>query len=253
MTYISDILANYATGLIGLYPMDETSGTNMDDKSAEANDGVFTGVTLNSAASPWDGTNAPSFDGVNDHAKFLSAGFDADFAASGQYTVMAWAKVSGVGVWTDGAERCVLRMSVDVNNRIQMRKDTTNGQIRYIITDGGTLKQITQSGHSETDWMHFAITHDKVGDVAKCWFNGVQVGANQTGLGTFTGTLTLGEFGAGSASGGTPWSGFMSYGAIWNVALADADIVNLYDGTFPGGGGLSIPAAMYNYRRRRAG
>lgn len=249
MTYISDVLANYATGLIGLYPMDETSGTNMDDKSAEANDGIFTGVTLNSAASPWDGTNAPSFDGVNDHAAFLSAGLNTDFGASGQYTVAVWAKVSAVGVWTDGAERNVLRMSVDTNNRIQMRKDTTANQIRFIMTDGSTLKQVTQAGHSETGWMHFAITHDKAGDAAKCWFNGVQVGATQTGLGTFAGNLTIGEFGAGSSSGGTPWSGWLSYGAIWKVALADAAIVNLFDGTFPGGG-VSIPVIMKHLREQ---
>jgi hypothetical protein len=205
--------------------MNETSGTNADDATSENNDGTYSGVTLNSIASPVAGDNAPLWGGVNDTLNVFSAGLAADFNGQ-EFTIGVWVKMSGAGVWTDATERRILHWQADASNEIRISKNTTSNQIQFQYIAGGTTKSITYT-ISTTNWFRVELTVSKAGDYMRAYVDGVQVGSTQTGLGTFTGSLTAARY--GSRANGTAFyhSGYLYHGRYGTSPLSAGDVAKL--------------------------
>ncbi|PWU23406.1 hypothetical protein C5B42_03175, partial [Candidatus Cerribacteria bacterium 'Amazon FNV 2010 28 9'] len=166
------------------------------------------------AASGGHLANAYSFNGTNNYVNIYSSDLNSAFNPS-EGTVVAWAKVSGSGVWTDGTSRYALQLQADANNLIYMRRTTTNNQLQFVYESGGTVNQVldTSLGGS-TGWFQVVITWSKSNNQMKAYINGAQVGSTQTGLGTWVGNLNTGAtrtvIGASDNVVNNPWSGLIN-------------------------------------------
>lgn len=224
--YASRILATSLDNLVAYWRLNERFGTLVSDSSGAGCHAVSSGASWG-AAGVGDGDTSVSLDGSNDLINLYSTSLrDAFDGAAG--TLMVWAKVSGAGVWSDGAIRPIARLYADGNNYIYLFKDT-DGTTKWRYRAGGVTEPINKSITS-ADWLCLALTWDKAADEMKAYYNGTQEGGTQTGLGTWAGSLAsnYSVFGTDAASGGNYfWSGFLAHAALWDAALDDDQLVYL--------------------------
>lgn len=223
---IRDLLTRYG----GVYwAMQEASGVTAVAVASAA--GTYDG-SISSATPGQDAGEALGlaylFDGINDHVNIYTAALNTLLSRS-QGALMGFCKVSGAGIWTDGANHFMARLYIDANNHVQMLKTTTNSQISWVWNAGGTTETVMKNDASSTDWMHWAITWDKTADAVKAYYNGAQVGTTQTSLGTMTGNLdaTRTIIGAGVTSNANNWSGYITHICVLLDAPTDAELLNV--------------------------
>ena len=125
----------------------------MDQVDSPNQDGTYS-----SDVSTWpvgtgigDGSTAPQFDGTNDYNDVFSATLQGAFNGE-EGTISVWAKVSGSGVWTDGARREVFRIldTTDYQELIWIEKNSTNNQLWYRYIAAGTIENVYVSSVSDT-------------------------------------------------------------------------------------------------------
>lgn len=223
-TYAEKVL-NYCP--IAYWPLWETEGAVAQCLVNPAQNGAYTGVMLGQPGIG-DGRTSPFFDGTNDFVDIYSAVFrDAFNGAEG--TWMAWARVNGVGVWTDGARRDVLNIFVDGANFMYLIKAAANNVVDWSKVSGGVAKVRQRGAVSATGWIHLAMTWSEAGDVQQAYFNGVAEGVALVGLGVWAGvpiaTNTL--IGASSQVPVGPWHGNIAHVPIFDRALPPAAIADL--------------------------
>lgn len=212
-----------AMGPIALWPMDSLSGTTARDATPNGRNGTYSGVTLGQPGIG-DGKTSPLFDGVNDFCDVYSASLAGAFNGD-EGSLVAWAKVSGAGVWTDGTSRYLVSLQADATNYQVIRKYSTNNTLRFDsrATNTKTVSVTT----SLAGWFHAALTWSRSADEVKVYLNGVQQGAAQTGLGAWAGTLVSNATVIGSSSSSTPascWSGWLAYVAVFARALTPGEV-----------------------------
>ena len=215
---------------IAYWPLAEASGTTIVDESGNGRNGAYraSGEPLLGQTGIGDGRTAALFDGSNDYGNIYSAAFAAAFNGP-EGTAAVWGQVSAAAVWTDAATRRLLSLRVDANNRVLLEKSSTNNQVTGFYIAGGTSKSVVFTTSAPTTWFHFAITWSKSADQVKVYFNGAQVGATQTGLGVWAGSLDSANTtcGATDTTGGNPWKGYEAHVAVWGGALSAAQIATL--------------------------
>lgn len=191
--------------------------------------GTVSGATMG-ATGIGDGETSYSFDGSNDYVNIYSSEINSVFNPDAG-TLLAWAKVSDAGVWEDGSYRAITYLAADANNQIKLLKWTTNNQMAFGITSGGTSKSVYDTSlNGSTNIFMVAMMWDKTADEFKAFINGSQVGTTQTGLGTWVGNLssTGTILGGGNTTPIYPWSGSIGHTALWNTALTPTEIAALY-------------------------
>ena len=230
--YTQQVLNLLSDGLLAYWPMNETSGSTVDNaEGTAARDGTFNGVTLDSSTFPnagdpvglWPGANSA----MNAYSVSLSSAFDGQ-----SFTLGGWFRVFNAGVWSDGATRRFAHFNGSTaGDDIILQKQTTGGSILIQYVAGGTAKNKFIST-STADWFHLVITVSLANDRFRAYFNGVQDGADITGLGTWTNSgLVSAEsaVGASTGSGGTfPFNGYCYGFGIWNRELTAAEIGDWY-------------------------
>ena len=223
LAYTNKVLA---LSPIGYWPFAEPSGTTALDASGNGRDGVYTNVTLG-AAGIGDGRTAASFT-TGSVCNVFSASLQGAFNGA-EGTIAQWVQVSDAGVWSDATIRGTLEFFVNGSNVVRLRRTTTNNQIAATYVAGGTSKSVTQSAFSPTAWFHIALTWSLSGDAFKFFLNGAQVGATQTGLGTFVGSLSATNtvLGAVNSAAANPWSGNLAHSALWARPLTAAEITSI--------------------------
>jgi len=214
--YYKEILATFGNSIISYLRLSETSGATAADTSGNGRTATYTNVSL--ANTTHLGSPAPllvpaSAPGINWYSASLAAAFDP-----AELALMGWAKVSGAGVWTDGAQRDIAYLRADANNYVEIKKRTNNNQFQFEYRAGGVTNSVIIAWAS-TDWFHWAITVSKLNDRMRAYINGAMVGVEQNGLGVWLGALgatnvNLGTIGAGLML----WDGWMS-----NVVLLDRE------------------------------
>lgn len=226
MTYTEKVLS-YSP--IAYWPLTELSGLVADNaEGTAARDGTYSGVTLDSADGPIVGTRAGRWDGVNDYCNIYSASLNGVFNGA-EGSLVAWVKVFDAGVWTDGSARVVVRIGADSTNYYQLWKNSTNNQLIYQRWSG-IQDVVVQSSVSPTAWFNMAVTWSQAADQFKAYYNGVQVGVTQTGLGAWTLALNSNLCSIGSNSIAVPanvFNGHISQVAVFASALSGAAILDL--------------------------
>lgn len=186
--------------------------------------------TLGADSSSGHLSNAYTFDGTDDYVDIYSTDLNSVFNPD-EGTLIAWAKVSGSGVWTDGEYRWIVNLYADADNRYRIYKHIDNNRLNFNLSAGGDNAVVYDDSVTNTDWIMVAMTWNKSADEMKAFINGSQTGATQTGLGTWVGNLdsTKSTIGAGSTTPTYPWSGDINDVRLYPRALSADEISDLYN------------------------
>ena len=214
--------------LVGHWRINEPSGTVIDNyEGTAARDGTLAGVTL-AQTGIGDGETSGSWDATDDTIDIYSSSLNTAWA-QGQSTVMIWTKVSGSGVWTDGAVRYMWRLFVDGSNQIYLRRSSTNNAINAFCNAGGTGGFASVTGLSITDWMCWIMTVDEAADVMTIYLDGVSQNTVAV-TGTWAGNLGSNNTLIGAVRLSTVadvWDGFAAHCAVWTTVLSSSEITDL--------------------------
>jgi hypothetical protein len=229
--YSDLVMATKRSKLLAYWPCWEVSGTNIENLEGDSNrDGTLSGATLDDG--DFDNTEnpSPSFDNtvasdyINVYSAALNNNIDKD--------VMSWsfwAKVSAAGDWTDSQIRFITRIRTDGNNEFRVFKTATTNQLTVELTMGGNDSTVNIDTGGPTGWFHVAATWDRATDEYKVFFNGIQSGSTQTGIGQWTGSLSSTDCAIGAASTvpNSGWNGNIAHVAAWNTVLTPEEILLL--------------------------
>lgn len=216
---------------IAYWRLSETVGPTADNyEGTAARDGTYINTPTLNQTGIGDGLPAPTFayassENVDIYSTSLNTAFDG---ATG--SVAGWVQVSGSSIWTDGNRHYMVRIQVDGNNLLLIRKRDTNNTVLFYRVGGGTAETVSVGGQSSTDWMHFAMTWKEAdGGEFKAYINGSQVGSTQTSLGAWTGSLvsTNCVCFAASTAGGDSWDGGGAHWSVFATVLTDPNIASL--------------------------
>lgn len=207
-------------GPIAYWPLWEPSGS-VAQELVNGWDGAYTGVSLGHPGIG-DGKTCPFFDGTTAFVDVYTTLLrDAFSGAEG--TLMIWAKVYDVGVWTDSADRYTIHLRADADNFIQLaRKHSTNNTLFSRYAAAATPETQADTAHGGTlTWMQFAITWSKAAEQVKHIVNGAQWGATDVTLGIWAGNLidTATIIGALATTPTAPWHGWLAHAALWDTPL----------------------------------
>lgn len=214
--------------LVAFWPLWDTSGTTVDNYQSDSDrDGLYVNGTV-LLASGIDGRYSARFDGVNDYVNLYSSSFANAFNGP-EGTISIFLKVSSAGIWSDSTFRYALRFAADASNIISILRLTTTNFIQFAYAAGGVTKFINVNTGGNTGWFQLTLTWNKTLDRVKVYYDGVQTGTTQTGLGTWTGTLlpTITVLGVQDTTGSFLWSGEMSHVAVWSKELTPNEIAQI--------------------------
>lgn len=216
------------SSITALWGLLETAGTTAYDLVSGRN-GAYSGVALANTTGP-RGRPAPLWDGVNDTCNVYSAALASAFSP-GSGTLLIWCKVYNVGVWSDSTNDFAFQVGADnTSNYVRIIKTSTASRMQGSHVAGGTAKSVSTDVSSNPNWFLYAITWDKEVDQVKVYYNGVQSGATQTGLGIWSGSLGSNSCAIGAQSGGgsQPWNGWLAYALLLNRAASAVEISKAY-------------------------
>lgn len=237
--YANEIKDTLTANIISYLPLWETSGIYADGYVGTS--GVCTNVGITQAeAGIGDGRTSYKFDGtsggvINWYGAALASAFNG---AEGSFNI--WVKVLDAGVWTDGAEHAILKITYNTSNNLYIAKKSTNGRIEFLYVAGGSQKQYRLESQSTTDWMMLTITWSKTAEQCKVYVNSVLKYTGTT-LGTWTGTpaYNVCAIGAMGDTGAGAWKGWLAHALLMDRALSQEEVTELY--SLPAAFGDSVP------------
>src|SRR5690606_5752641 len=96
----------------------------------------------------------------------------------------------------------------------------------WIHRGSSTQTTVSKTTLTTNDWFHMALTWDANTDEMRAYFNGIQEGATQTSLGSWSGALEpqLALIGALTPTPLSLFSGYIDEVKIYNYALSQAQI-----------------------------
>lgn len=211
--------------LVGLWRMNESTGTTVIDSSGNGFDGAYAGVTLAGTTGP-DGEAAALLDGVNDYASLHGAGLIAALGTFTDFTLMMWLRVPDGSYWTDGDARYIaLLWGGDANNYMAFYKTTNDNELRFFyLADGGVFFDVTIPVDL-TGWFCVAVKLGADGLGLKAFLNGVQVD-EYFGISSWGG-WPLSVFNVGAGLAGPYWAGGMALVTLWDTALNSTILADL--------------------------
>lgn len=172
--------------------------------------------------------NSYSFDKVNDYVSHYSAQLNSIYPINAG-TAFIFGQIDALGTWSDGVARELSQDGIDGTNGVFIFKTAVTGQLQCNYTAGGTAKSVAFASGSPTGWFMVAITWDTVADQMKVYFNGVQVGSTQTGLGVWAGNLTAART-VLAATINTPsgvWGGRLTVRGLIDTALSASEVAEI--------------------------
>lgn len=193
------------------WPMDETSGTVMNDAIGTRN-GTYSGATLN--AYTLAGGGAPGFDGVNDKA--YASGV-LSIMNSQNFTLSLWMRVATN--WSGSGTVAYFGQSGNVFSITR-----SGGSI--VLTSGGAQASASASANG-TAWVHVAAVINRAimgGQSGRLYINGQSAATANMAPGTFTTATTLFLASSGTAS---YYAGGIGQVALYNRALTPDEIAIL--------------------------
>jgi hypothetical protein len=145
-------------------------------------------------------------------------------------TLLIFAKVFNVGVWTDATIRTALHLYADGSNYQKIAKSSTNNIVAFNSYMGGSAEFYSLS-NSAIDWQLYAQSWDTPGDAVKYYHNDT-LKETDTGIGTWAGILARAVLGVPNASvPSQAWYGYLSHAVICDYAATQAQISAVYAGS----------------------
>lgn len=229
-TYQQKIKALFGSSVIALWPLTDTSGTTMTDVSGNLRNGSYSGVALANALGP-KGKMVGYWDGSVAYADAYSASLAGAFNGQ-EGSEIIWCKVSGVGVWTDGAARYAHYMAVNANNFVGMYRAVGNDDFGWTYrAAAGGLKTVTNTSMgSPTGWLLTGLTWSLSNGRVRAYLNGSQQGSDVALADTWSGALGVTNTLVGAAST-TPtyvWRGWLAYAMVLNREATAPEMAQVY-------------------------
>lgn len=211
-------------GTIQNLRLNETSGTNANDTSAENNDGTYSaGVVLAAAESPASGDDMPLFDG-DDSVNIINVAGDFDPTLG---SIVFFIQAANAAVWSDASYMQLARIFVDGNNRIDIFKNTSPAdQVVYRYYANGTINEGLADIPHTTANFHIGFTWNKAQDRVTAYLNGIEIDS-ASGLDTWTGTPILCVVGLESIGGSLGWEGYISQFRVYDRELTSDEMATL--------------------------
>lgn len=208
--------ANLRDGLIGWWTFDELSG-NAIDSSWNGNTGTPTGTILVGSCAVG---RCRSFNGISDYVN------PSTVTLSTEYTISVWINTRTVSANGAGIG---FRSTVSANP-IYFQIDHNNADARMIVRDdaGNIATASFTSSITTNEW--FNLIGIRNGDTVSIYVNGVKGTDGTNTFGAITGnSLNIGALTAGSSSRTVFLSGQIDDVRIYNRALSQQEILNLYN------------------------
>jgi hypothetical protein len=216
---------------IAFWPLDEVVGGTALCMVNGAQSGTYQNVALYNTPGPDAPFYAPFFNGIDSLVDVLSApllsAFDGD-----EGTIMCWYKAFDASDW--GVTRSALFIIIDADTTDYVTIQHPNVAGQFVVSrlaNGGGVSNGEPNGWTPTDWQHVTMRYSKTGDSVIYYRNGVQpYGAGGdlnfwTGAGDHTARIGMNIF--PGVAGPYWWHGWIQYVALWDSALAGADIADL--------------------------
>lgn len=209
-------------GLVAYWSLNEGSGTSTDDNSPNNNIGTLNGGLDSTGWTDGKSGKALQFDGSNDYVNIPNS--PTTNFGTGAFTLSTWVRTSSP---TNGI---IIDTSTTPSTFNQMKRLAieNNGKniAFYVRSSGGNPDLTINVGLNDGNWHYVVGTYDS--NVRKLYFDGSLVGSDTSAIGN---TDTAQPWRMGSALGGSvPFTGLMDEVAIYNKALSESEIKQLYSG-----------------------
>jgi lysophospholipase L1-like esterase len=234
LPYYQQVKNLFGANLIQYLTLGETSGVTALDSSGNGRDGAYgagaAAPTLADLAFPFGGS-LPHFDG-GDYVNAYSTSFRDAFNPLAGF-VSVWCRIDEAA-FQDLTYDKIFRFRVDTNNWVYIEKAGNNtDRIDFFYRAGGTITTVAVTQIS-TLWgglLHLGLTWSKANDRVRAFINGVQVGADQSGLGVWAGVLaaTVTNIGAADQAGTDPLLGHAGHVAVGNREATPAEMAALHN------------------------
>jgi hypothetical protein len=223
--YAQKVKSLFGSSLLAYWPMWDASGTSATDQSGNGRNATYTACTLGQSGIG-DGRTAVSLDGSTSYIAANIAGLYTAFSGL-EGTLSLWIKVSGAGVYTDGANRRPIHFFADANNFVVVDKTTTNNELKLRYKSGGAAEKSFVISQSSTAWLHLGLTWSKTNDQVIGYFNGAQTGSTLTTVTSWVGAPSSMLIGAGTTIPSSCWSGLIAHVALANTPISAAAMAKL--------------------------
>lgn len=197
---------------VGYWPMDETTGATIFDRSGNGRNGTWSGSGVGARTTILG--KAPDFAGsyatISDNAAFSASG------ATGKLTIEAWV------VADTFSNDMMIVTKGDVSNFEYRLNSHGNNELRYIASDAGGVSEQGYVGPSllvAGRLHHVAVVYDREAATVTLFVDGVagSAQANIKTQGDYTAQLQIGRRADG---GGALWDGVIQHVAIYQAALS---------------------------------
>ena len=208
------------------WPMDEASGTTVNDQSGNNNNGTMNGTNASTNVIAGKFNNARNFNGSDN---YFDAGNPASLQISSALSLEAWVKFANTSACYP---RIISKFTNYPWNGYELLTDCTGTNTPYLqLGNNGTLTNVnSNSGLSANVWHHLVATYD--GSTEKIYVDGVLTGTNSSAAnaisvnGANSVNVEVGRF-AGAAQQYFP--GSIDEARIYNRALTAAEVTDLYN------------------------
>ena len=224
---VSDLELTHASGLVGFWAFEETSGATAYDSSLYNNNGIIFGPVSTSGKL----NLAFQFDGTDDY--ITVPGSESLDRITKAITLMAWVNIPSTSrhsilsrwVYIDTSERSFVF-------------DIYNGKVTFGLSADGTGLEFLHSAKeiSSNQWTHVAATSD--GTTMKTYINGIldpNTENSPASIHPSTADLHIGRWMTGPDDWHYPFNGTMDEVKIFSRALSAEEIIDDYNKTVPTG------------------
>lgn len=219
--YSQLVLDTFGSALIAYYPLDETSGTVVYDRSGNGRNGAYVNSpTLANAQAP-SGKLAPLFTGASaQYINLVTSGLQTAWPGQ-EGSISFWVKADSAARWDNATDTHLFISSVNASNAVVIQhQGATAKSLRATYLAGTTLKGGNYTLIYPSSWVHVSFSWSKAADQLIIRYNGAPT-PTITGLGTWTGTpITLR---IAAATGGAQWTGWLADWVFTNRAITDAE------------------------------
>jgi len=203
--------------MVAYYPMDEGSGTLVNDASGNGHDGEFTGTGPEWVPSQSGLGTALWFPGETNPQSIVDTGVWNPSANTNQLSIAAWIKWEGLNNFFQGIMTKSINWS-DVGTywNLELHINTGNigfGQFGEYVWFGTNIPPIGE-------WQHITVTFD--GTTVILYLDGREVGVANSTFGLAENAPVV--IGAGYTDGGDPFNGTIDEVRLYDHILSEFDL-----------------------------